>query len=1111
MNVSSLREFIVFVPTCDETASLADIWQQFQQTGAEQVVILADRRRPMGLVRLNRFVAAFGNLTGASAGQLTGHSVVVPLAQSSVMDYPAFVESLSTLVAETSWEQLQLDLATLVQRPIALVDGSGQYVGLLDWMQVLHHLATQTIDLQSQTVSSSASSPAHAALDTGSAAGITAPTERAFLDPLIDLLERLPLPLMLQTSAGRVITQNLAWRQRVGAIQHLPQIRRAAARILEADLACQTDSDRRSDVSVSFDARRGDPEATHPSSERKGLFSVPIPEADSAHQVGTCQLASEPNACVCVCSMKNGPDRVWQFIKVPMGVSRLHEHADEPAVAIWDMAQVAAPSFEATSFEATSFEATSFEPAAYPTANPESGKPPQTFETPPFKLASLKFNPDPNWRLLIQTETLWLVLAQDMTEEQQVAKELTAKNADLIQLNRLKDEFLACISHELKTPLTAVLGMSSLLKDQLLGDLNERQSHYAQLIYRSGRHLVAIINSILDLTRIETGQLELLLEQIHLPTLCQHAYKQAQKQHLETNAEATAGSLDLRFQLEMQPKLEFMVADELRLRQMLTHLLSNAIKFTEPGGAIGLRVETWEGWIAFTVWDTGIGIPAEKQHLIFQKFQQLEQPLTRQFHGTGLGLVLTQRLARLHGGDISFTSAPGQGSQFTLLLPPVPPQASETDFDLPTARRHPKAVDRNRLVLIVESDARLLEKRVEQLTELGYRAVIARSGTEAIEKARRLQPAAILLNPLLPLLSGWDVLTLLKTDETTHDIPVVITAVRVEREQAYQTGADAFLRLPIELSTLQNCLSGLIQPLAPEPPPLISDLTVLHLHEGCPSFTLVSPQLNAASSSQSLLQSHCRILEVDDLDQADLLARVWKPDVVLIDRVQTNPQLFMQQLSRATALADLPLITLTAELTHAANQIPGLAVFPYLATIAEVKAGGKAPPLPLPNLAELMQVMQLAAKVSWIPHILLVDCAAIVPPAASIHPSVQALTQYLQTAGFRSTASKDWHKVAHQLQHQGVDLLLLCVSLTESPALVSQIVQTLEQLPEMPILVWNYQPREAVDPETLDAAIQEWYEITPHIQPNSLSILELLAQIHQVLAERRSQTEINPE
>ena len=136
----------------------------------------------------------------------------------------------------------------------------------------------------------------------------------------------------------------------------------------------------------------------------------------------------------------------------------------------------------------------------------------------------------------------------------------------------------------------------------------------------------------------------------------------------------TDSHLEHHFTLAIEPELEIVVADELRLRQMLVHLLANAFKFTASGGEIGLRVSYWAGWIAFTVWDTGIGIPEHQQHLIFQKFQQLETPLTRQFEGTGLGLVLTRALARLHGGDVSFLSQEGKGSQFTLLLAPTPPK-----------------------------------------------------------------------------------------------------------------------------------------------------------------------------------------------------------------------------------------------------------------------------------------------------------------------------------------------------------------------------------------------------------------------------------------------------
>ncbi|MFM7424626.1 MAG: ATP-binding protein [Elainella sp.] len=1075
----------------------------------ETAVLLAVdvNQRPLGLLRLERWLPLFGH-PSRSARQRS--ALASPL-QIWLANHPAALEPIQIVTvppgsdldllqdsvtdgglgsshkASTGEPEMPDELADWLAhltsdllKPGGLglnrvaVDGSGRALGQIDKLRLLQlQFQQQPAPHLNQRCSDSAAIP-----HLGPGGSDLEPVPH----PLLDLLERLPLPLMLQTATGHVISQNLAWRQQIGAIQHPQQIRRAAAQILETALSCRTNAKQEMLYSDRPDQAL-EPTAEGWSGERVELqtgphipWAAPLSEpnrpSSASDQPSVCQFGTEPNTCICLCPMQNGQERVWQFIKIPMGT------------------------------------------AALETAAPDGTSAPS-----PFKLASLRFSPVPNWQSLMQTAQLWLIWAQDVTEQQQVAKELAARNADLVQLNRLKDEFLACISHELKTPLTAVLGMSSLLKDHLIGDLNERQSHYAQLIYRGGRHLIAIVNNILDLTRTETGQLELLLEQVHIPKLCQQAYEQS-CHILEAEAfSPETAHPDLNFQLEIQPELRYIVADELRLKQMLMNLISNAIKFTEPGQPLGLRVEKWEGWIAFTVWDSGVGVPAEKQHLIFQKFQQLEDPLTRQFQGTGLGLVLTQQLARLHGGEVTFTSVAGQGSQFTLLLPPVPPQASVTNLahlnlahlnlvnsnlahlnlgsPLPTVA----SPSHNRLVLLVEAEAHQLQERVEQLAELGYRPVVARSGTEAIEKARRLQPAAILLNPALPQLSGWDVLTLLKADSTTQAIPLVVTAVRVQKDQAYQNGADGFLNLPLETSALKRCFERLIQ-VTPPSLPSPTDLTVLHLSEGPTSLTLVPQPTFEPGLSHLLHPYHCRVLEVDDLEQADLLVRVWKPDVVLIDQIQVDPHLFIQRL-RNSALAKLPLISFSTELTRIASQT-GLTVFHYsLAESAEPSGPSQ------PNLGELVQMMQLAAGRGWVPHVLIADCAGLEHDAEAIRPPVRALVQYLQTAGFRSAINHSWTKIRQKLSQQSVDLLLLCVSSAESPATITAIVRSLEEIAQRPpILVWCYQaPLAALQPnapaEPAGAALELWQSVATQVLPDSVSILELLATINQTLAERR--------
>ncbi len=782
-----------------------------------------------------------------------------------------------------------------------------------------------------------------------------------------------------------------------------------------------------------------------------------------------CQLGTKPGTCVCICPTPDGQEKVWEFIKIP--------------------------------------------------------------------LTNL-------------SQDLWLLVANDISYQQQLASELAAKNAEIVQLNRLKDEFLACISHELKTPITAVMGLSTLLKDRALGQLNDRQERYARLIHQSGRHLMAVVNDILDLTRMETGQLKLSLEPVQIRAVCDRALEQVKAIVTTTLKPTSEPPEEHRFTLEIEPNIDIFIADELRLRQMLVNMLSNAYKFTEPGGEIGLQVNRWEGWIAFTVWDTGIGISEQQQHLIFQKFQQLENPLIRQFEGAGLGLVLTRALARLHGGDVTFLSKQGIGSSFTLLLPPSPPQKSIADEEtsprtyptpgqtptslLPTpptsptpltlaggrikATPSPLQLRSNPLILVVEAAPQFVENLSEQLNTLGYRVVVARSGTEALEKSRRLQPGSIFLNPVLPMLSGWDVLTLLKADVATNQIPVIITATGAEREQAFLNQADEFLSLPIQNHNLQQILNRFcsITPVFPSENsdrdrPRCDLLTVLWL---------VTPFESSLLTSSSL-QLHHRVVEADDLEQAELLARIWQPNVVVIDGSILEPLTYIQQLTKYPKLKRLPLVTLNAATTEAVNQIPGLMVFPCLTADEDV------------TVNSLLAVLQVAAGIGWKPSLLIVDIANLpdLQPPDSIGDATtnewfQALVQYLQSAGFQTTMSHTWAETMPQIQSANVDVMLISLGNNVSYQAIQALTALSEEEKLPPILVldsWlnqhhvqpqsnklrqQVEPRDSYSSERFSApqSSQEVADldrileaISTRILPPSLSMEELLNYIHQAL------------
>jgi signal transduction histidine kinase len=257
-------------------------------------------------------------------------------------------------------------------------------------------------------------------------------------------------------------------------------------------------------------------------------------------------------------------------------------------------------------------------------------------------------------------DNMWLWRIQDLTQQRQQEANWLERTAVLERSSRHMSEFLSNMSHELRTPLTSILGFSSMLKQKIFGELNEKQYVYVQHIHRSGQYLLALINDILDLSKIEAGQLSLEKTNISIAVICDESIELVQQQ-------AQMRQIIIRSHLDL--KLKTLWSDDIRVRQMLLNLLSNAVKFSEEGGVIEVRTTEKDGMLCIAVKDHGIGIASDKHHLIFKPFQQVDESIARRRQGTGLGLALTKHLAELHGGTVTFESAMNQGSCFVLKLP----------------------------------------------------------------------------------------------------------------------------------------------------------------------------------------------------------------------------------------------------------------------------------------------------------------------------------------------------------------------------------------------------------------------------------------------------------
>jgi CheY-like chemotaxis protein/HAMP domain-containing protein len=417
-------------------------------------------------------------------------------------------------------------------------------------------------------------------------------------------------------------------------------------------------------------------------------------------------------------------------------------------------------------------------------------------------------------------------------EIEQARRALEEKATELALTSKYKSEFLANMSHELRTPLNSILILGQQLSDNPDGNLSNKQVEFARTIHGAGTDLLNLISDILDLSKIESGTVSVDAEEVYFSNLLEMIARPFRHE---------AENRRVHFEVEMLPNLERTITtDSKRLQQVLKNLLSNAFKFTAEGSVKLTVSPAISGWnadhptlrraasvVAFEVADTGIGIPPEKQRIIFEAFQQADAGTSRKYGGTGLGLAISRELANLLGGEIQLRSTPGVGSVFTLYLPLIysgstagklqapEPQAPAAGAAARAAERPPEQIpdDRNNVepgdsvVLIVEDDPHFARIMVGAAKDKGFKVLVASRGTEALALAREHYPTAISLDIFLPDMLGWSVLSQLKQDPATRHIPVQIVTLDEDRHHGLARGAFSFVQKPASTEGLEEAFA----------------------------------------------------------------------------------------------------------------------------------------------------------------------------------------------------------------------------------------------------------------------------------------------------------------
>lgn len=894
-----LEDFICPIATCSQAADLDNILKIVQSSQYPTIAVVDEQDFPTGIINgrslLAFIIRQWSKLSQDETKSINWEQIKTCDDISNHFELTSWIEPVVSVKLDLSLEQLLSDFQQGViseSNNYIVVDAEKKLLGWLDTFRLSQWLFDY-----------------HIKLDRSSSQQQAQPIASSDL-PLFKFIEQIPVPIMLQTQAGKALYQNQYWQQQVDTAK--------IANLFASNKFVQSSHDSLTSLEYIHDQRKSTPYCL------KGNYYLSPYFANSSPQT----ITFESQKILEVLTKKT--------------IKSLVDLSDNEQLK----SSILQLDFLSSQIEKSDWQ--------------------QYFKIP-LKLTGSQFSSTD-----LPPQVCLIIAINIPPRKEEFDRQESQQNLELVKLNQLKDKFLASISHELKSPLTAIVGLSSLLKEEKLGQLNQRQIRYSELIYRSGRQLMKIVSDMLELTYLATGKLQLSLEPIEIRSLCTEAYQQILDKLEDSNQFEDKAFIKPRFKLSIAKDLEIISADKIRLRQILTYLIENALKFIQWKEStlstsqknIAITINDWHNWIAITIADNGIGIPEKNQHLLLEQCFQSDNRLDQRYDDTGLGLILAQQLAKAHGGDISFISSWGRGSKFTVLLPSASTKISSSmvsDANAMASLRHSLELSyyhhnhsqqstQNLLILVIDSVANQINELYLELKELGYYPIVARTVTEALQKARQLKPSKIFLNPDLSKISETDILTALKSDPLTSTIPLFLLVTKEIDQRSYLL-ADGCLTLPIKQKSLSKILPLVKTDLSWKK----KHLTILHLYPE--SETTSNLKITHNADLNFALHEHLsglnhRVLEADSLEQGELLAHIWQIDAIVLDgRILQEPLLYLRSLRKSASLSSLPLVTLDAKTTEAANQINGLAVFPCLLPQKES------------NFANLVQVIQIAAGI----------------------------------------------------------------------------------------------------------------------------------------------------